>query len=447
MSIKYTTLDDLLSAPLFAKEQLAKQLGSTLVLAPHPDDESLGCGGLIQYLINQNSPVLVCFVTSGGASHPNSIKFPPSRLAKIREQEAIAACEILGLDASKILFLRESDSKLKTLTSDQNKEISLKLAKVLMENKISTLVLPWRRDPHSDHRASFKLGENAIAMLDQDIQLIEYPIWLWKNSIENDWPILDEVEIFRLEISDILSKKKQAIFAHQSQTSTLIDDDLNGFTFNEDLLSPFLTNYEYFFFPRDNSKNSLAQDYFDTLYSNNEDPWNFKNSTYEERKYQKINTFLENRKYDLGLELGCSIGVHTSFLAAHCKKLLAVDISEDAVATAKVINRKLQNVEFQEMNILHEFPEEKFQFISMCEMGYYFSEDDLLFIFQKIVNALEKKGSFLMVHWTSYVREYPLTGKLVHQLFEEFNSRNDVFSMVSKYTHDRYEIMLWEKKT
>ena len=82
----------------------------------------------------------------------------------------------------------------------------------------------------------------------------------------------------------------------------------------------------------------MAQDYFDTLYSNNEDPWNFKNSTYEERKYQKINTFLENRKYDLGLELGCSIGVHTSFLAAHCKKLLAVDISEDAVATAKVIN-------------------------------------------------------------------------------------------------------------
>lgn len=442
----HTSPQDLMKAPYMAIEQLGKQLGAIIILAPHPDDESLGCGGLIQFLVEQSVPIWVCFVTSGGASHRNSILYPPQILSEVREQEAINACEILGVNSEKIIFLRENDSQLYKLQEDEKAKVVSRLSMYLKECNVDSLILPWRRDPHPDHIASYELGKQAAEIVNQDIQIVEYPIWLWKNSQPADWPLFDEVEIFRIDISAGLSKKKDAIFAHESQTSELIKDDSQGFILTEDLLAPFLTPNEFFFFPIQKEIPSLDIGYFEDLYANNPDPWNFKDSEYENLKYNKINSFLENRYYDKGLELGCSIGVHTSFIAQHCKNLLAVDINRNAIETAKQSNQVLQNVDFQVMDILNEFPIGSFQLISMCEIGYYFNRQDLLEIFQNIANTLSENGNFLMVHWTSFVREYPLTGKLVHEIFQEFNENKDQFTLIAKYTHERYELLLWEKK-
>src|SRR5690606_28539868 len=125
----------------------------------------------------------------------------------------------------------------------------------------------------------------------------------------------------------------------------LIDDDPQGFILTEDLLAPFLTPFEYFFFNKEENLNSLSKSYFDSLYSQNSDPWNFRNSEYEKRKYKTIDTYLRNKQFKKGLELGCSIGEHTSHLANHCNKLIAVDISEEAIATAKDQN-KLPQVKY-----------------------------------------------------------------------------------------------------
>lgn len=443
----HTTSQDLFNAPYMAIEQLGKQLGATMILAPHPDDESLGCGGLIQYLTEQDVPLFVCFVTSGGASHRNSISYPSQILTEIREQEAINACKILGVDSNNIIFLRQNDAMLSDLQEDEKAEIVSRLSNYLKEFDIDSFILPWRRDPHPDHMASYELGKHAVKMVEKDIQILEYPIWLWKNSQPEDWPLFEEVEIFRIDVRSGLSKKKNAIFAHQSQTSDLIKDDPQGFILTEDLLAPFLSPDEFFFFPVQQEIPSLEVGYFEVLYANNPDPWNFKDSEYENLKYKKINSFLENRNYDNGLELGCSIGVHTTFIAEHCKNLLAVDINESAIANAKELNPELSNVDFQVMDILTEFPVGPFEFISMCEMGYYFNRQDLLKTFQNIANNLGVKGNFLMVHWTSFVREYPLTGKLVHEIFQEFNQEKAQFSLISQYTHERYELLLWEKKS
>lgn len=435
----------LLSAPLLAVEQLGKQLGPTLILAPHPDDEALGCGGLILYLREQNIPTWICFMTSGDASHPHSVSHPPNILSALREQEALESCKILGVEPENVIFLQLPDSLLSQMEEPKKESIISQLTETLKEFKTTSLFLPWRRDPHQDHMATYNLGRLAAEGADGEIQLVEYPIWLWKNSEAEDWPREKEVEIYRLNIKGKVPTKQRAIEAHRSQTSDLILDDPEGFQLNEDLLSPFLTPYEYFFFEFHKEKDSLTKKYFETLYANNPDPWNFMESSYEKSKYIKIEAFLKDRKYKNGLDLGCSIGMHTRFLASHCSHLLAVDISEAAIASAKTLNEELDNVDFEVMDIGQEFPTGPFQFIALCEIGYYFSRDTLLSIFGNTAANLSNKGNFLLVHWTSFVKEYPLSGRQVHELFEEFNQNNPQFILASSYTHESYELMLWEK--
>ena len=73
-------LKELLDAPLLNTEGLSRDLGSILVIAPHPDDESLACGGLIALLKAQKQEVYILYMTNGEASHPNSETYPPAKL-------------------------------------------------------------------------------------------------------------------------------------------------------------------------------------------------------------------------------------------------------------------------------------------------------------------------------------------------------------------------------
>ncbi|RKJ98019.1 PIG-L family deacetylase, partial [Pseudoroseomonas wenyumeiae] len=71
--------------------------GGLVVLAPHPDDESLGCGGLLAAAAQAGRAVAVVFVSDGGASHPRSRRYPRLALRRLREAEALAALAALGL--------------------------------------------------------------------------------------------------------------------------------------------------------------------------------------------------------------------------------------------------------------------------------------------------------------------------------------------------------------
>ncbi len=89
--------------------ETAVTLGTTVVIAPHPDDESLGCGGLLALLAAFGNSAHVLVMTDGSRSHPNSPSYPAARLAALREQETLAALEVLGLPASTARFLRYPD--------------------------------------------------------------------------------------------------------------------------------------------------------------------------------------------------------------------------------------------------------------------------------------------------------------------------------------------------
>ena len=86
-----------------------KFFGTTVIIAPHPDDESLGCGGIIALLKKAGRLVKIIFVSDGSFSHPNSKKFTAALLMQLREKEALAAVKILGVPKKDCYFMRLKD--------------------------------------------------------------------------------------------------------------------------------------------------------------------------------------------------------------------------------------------------------------------------------------------------------------------------------------------------
>jgi LmbE family N-acetylglucosaminyl deacetylase len=216
--------------------------GRTLVVAPHPDDESLGCGGAIALLRDHDLPVHVLFVSDGSGSHPNSLAWPTDELIDLREREATAALDTLGVEATERTFLRLPDRAVPLPGSAGFEPACQQIRASIERFQPDTLLLPWRRDPHGDHRATWHLVD-AIA---PRARRFEYPIWVWELGEPEDAPRAGEVYAWRLDITDVLPRKRVAIAAHRSQTTNLIDDDPDGFRLTECDLRHFQRPYEIY---------------------------------------------------------------------------------------------------------------------------------------------------------------------------------------------------------
>ncbi len=220
--------------------------GKTLIVAPHPDDESLGCGGAIKLLRNNNSEVYVLVLSDGTLSHPNSKKFPAVKLRDLREKEIIEALKVLNVEKEKIRFFRYKDRAVPNENSENWNEIIKKCREYFYEIKPQTVFVPWRRDPHPDHRAAYKIVSTIKKTL-ANLRIIEYPIWLWEIAQTEDAPQIGEVSAHRLDVSSVKNLKRQAIYKHNSQIAGLIDDDPEGFQLSPEILENFLTDWEIYF--------------------------------------------------------------------------------------------------------------------------------------------------------------------------------------------------------
>jgi LmbE family N-acetylglucosaminyl deacetylase len=150
-----------------------------VIVAPHPDDETLGCGGAIALLCDKGYRVKVLVISDGTGSHPTSQKYPAPLLQSIRSQETIAALGILGVEPSAISFLQLKDGAVPTVTSPTFHQAKVSCRNYLQATLPDTIFLPWRCDPHADRRASWQLIQAAVLSLGITPQMIEYPIWDW----------------------------------------------------------------------------------------------------------------------------------------------------------------------------------------------------------------------------------------------------------------------------
>jgi len=118
-----------------------------LIIAPHPDDEVLGCGGTVSKFAKQGDLVYILIVTRG-----NPAIYPESRIVNVRE-EALAAHKLLGVKDTRFFDFYAPDLDMASLS-----EISTAIASHIKELKIDILFLPHRGDIHNDHRVVFNAG-------------------------------------------------------------------------------------------------------------------------------------------------------------------------------------------------------------------------------------------------------------------------------------------------
>lgn len=192
-----------------------------------------------------------------------------------------------------------------------------------------------------------------------------------------------------------------------------------------------------------NEKQTLTEKYFEDVYAENDDPWNFAASVYEAEKYAATLRALPREKYKNAFEVGCSIGVLTEKLAKRCEKLLAVDVSEKALFQAEKRCKDLPQVRFRKMNVAEEFPAETFDLILISEVGYYLSPEDWQKLMQKIFLHLAEKSHVVLVHWLPFVEDYPQTGDEVHDSFAKFAERK--MQNLHGERCENYRIDVWEK--
>ncbi len=227
----------------------AATLGRTVIVIPHPDDEALGCGGLLALLRQAGRAVAAVLVSDGTMSHPHSQEFSPAARRELRYAELRHALAVLGVDENNVLYLGLPDSQVPSEGS-AFEEAAARLAHFIQEQGAETVLTPWRRDPHPDHRATSRLTAAALAGLPAPPRRLEYVVWAWERAAEADLPRPEEGTGFRLAIGTVLPQKQRAIAAHRSQLAPgTITDDPSGFLLSEAMLAHFAQPTEAFIEP------------------------------------------------------------------------------------------------------------------------------------------------------------------------------------------------------
>jgi LmbE family N-acetylglucosaminyl deacetylase len=198
-----------------------------VVLAPHPDDETLGCGLLLARLARQRVPLAVVAMTRGDASHPASRDWPPAALAGLRRQELAHALARLGAGAATIVHMGWPDGDLAA------RGRGLRLAIVLRRLAAGAVLVTSPRDHHADHRASHALACHAAARL--HLPLFSYEVWsrIAEPTRTHTW-------------SPFRAARRRAIAAHRRQLGQVVRDDPQGFRLDPVTLQRFATAPEVY---------------------------------------------------------------------------------------------------------------------------------------------------------------------------------------------------------
>jgi N-acetylglucosamine malate deacetylase 1 len=195
-----------------------------LVIAPHPDDETFGCGGLIAQLAAEKPSVHVAFVTDGSASHPGHPSVGPRELGDRRTAEARTAADVLGVEGGHLTFLGAKDGTLARLDEPESGEVVRRMAALLGRIVPDAVFLPCRRDGSSEHEAVFDLVMRAVEQSGQRPRVLEYPIWSWWNPLLLLGPLTQSRRVWRANLAAARAVKARAISAYISQTLPLSPD-------------------------------------------------------------------------------------------------------------------------------------------------------------------------------------------------------------------------------
>lgn len=191
--------------------------GPVLVVAPHADDETLGCGGLIAAQAARGVPVHVVFV-SDSAAQSWSPGLNRADRATQRHSEALAALATLGVPAAHAHFLNAPDGELDRLDLALHRRTLVALAETLRTIAPREIFLPFLGEGSTEHDAAVWLAHEALRLAGTNARLWEYPVWAWWNPLRLLGQLLRREENFRHDASAWTELRRRALACHASQT-------------------------------------------------------------------------------------------------------------------------------------------------------------------------------------------------------------------------------------
>lgn len=211
-----------------------------IVVAPHPDDEVLGVGGLMAMASAAGIRISVVAVTDGGSSHPGSPTMSADQLMSARPREVRCALARLGVDVDPLrLGFVDGD------VAEHEEELTRALTELLSGGPGTWCLTPWRGDRHPDHEATARATLTAARRA--GIAVLEYPIWMWH------WARPEHREVpwgraFGIDLDeDVAESKRVAAQEFTTQIAPLSDHDADQAILPPHALARLLRSYEVVF--------------------------------------------------------------------------------------------------------------------------------------------------------------------------------------------------------
>jgi len=190
-----------------------------IVFAPHPDDETFGCGGTIAKEVSDGNFVHIAFLTDGRNSHKSVLGIQrnpdPEEVKAIRREEARTVASLLGVGDGDLTFMDYVDDYL-------NEQIPLateRVRNILASVEPNAIFVPDERDLHRDHQATNTIVKSALGGWSSQVDLYKYLIW-FDSEHESASPTKGD-SLVHIDISAYLELKRKAIATYRSQTALL----------------------------------------------------------------------------------------------------------------------------------------------------------------------------------------------------------------------------------
>ncbi len=215
-----------------------------LVIAPHQDDETLGCGGLIARHRAASRDVQLLFVTDGAAAYRDAIESQRAALRSRRQAEALAAAEALSVPADAIHFLDTPDGTLDRLSAVERSALIAKLIPIVRQHQPEEIYVTCRTDGSSEHDALFPIVMSALRASQFRGRLIQYPVWAWWSPRLLLQLAVRPAKILRCDSGPFLAQKRSALAVYESQSLAPIGT--SEAPLPRGFMALFLTGAEYF---------------------------------------------------------------------------------------------------------------------------------------------------------------------------------------------------------
>lgn len=375
--------------------------GPLVVLAAHPDDETLGAGGLIAASARLGARVTVVVASDGEASHPQSPTRTPAALAALRRAELCAAVARLAPSAN-VHCLGLPDGRL----DDYPESLDAALA-MFVDSPAVRLVAPFRDDGHPDHDACGRAAARVAQL--RGAELWEYPVWTWHRADPADDAVLPRERCRVLQLDEAcLAAKRAALDEHASQHRPLSPQPGDEEILTAAMLTHFERTVECFVMPPPAASGA----YFDALYSQARDPWGLDARFYEQRKRAVLLGSLPRPRFRRAFEPGCATGALTEWLSERADEVIAWDVAGAAAEQAAARVAAHDHVHVAVGQIPAQWPSGRFDLVVLSEVGYYC--EDLALLEHRVRDGLADDGVLVACHWRHPAADHPRTADEVH---------------------------------